>query len=260
MNEIAAVLQRFWRLRLLMLIAVVIGIVAALLSIFRVDTESPFLHSKSFERGVAETQVLIDSRTSALTNVGLDITALTTRAQVFVQFVDTPQVRERIAQRMGIDSNDLAITVYTQRAAGVPVRDPTAGQRGNEIANQALGLRLEVLAQSDLPLITFNAQAPTGQEASKLAAAAADSTIDYVDGLAKGSEPPPRATDSTSETLNSSLDEVRLTRVGDPKASLIAYGGGASGGIAIGIAAFLVSALLLYFLAGLRSTMRSRSS
>ncbi|MCA1701250.1 MAG: hypothetical protein LC790_21075 [Actinobacteria bacterium] len=61
MTDIASLLQRLWKLRRVMLLAVVVGVVAVVLSLFRVTSEPPFLKGRSMVRGVADTEVLVDA-------------------------------------------------------------------------------------------------------------------------------------------------------------------------------------------------------
>jgi hypothetical protein len=264
MTEIAALLQRFWELRRLMLVAVLIGLVVGVLSVFKPTSEAPFLKSRSFARGTATTQLLVDSKRSALTNVTYDIKALAARAQVFVQFVDAQDVTVLIAQKAGIDPTDLAVIPYAQRAGSVPARNPTPGQRSDEVAEEVFGHRLEVLAQEDLPVLVFSAQAPTVVGAERLANAGAEATAEYLNKLAPRSakQLPAAATDlAKSEKAAAALvdlGQVRFEQLGQAQGEEVSYGGGFLRGIVLGLLAFAVSSGLIIFLSGLFGEMRAR--
>jgi hypothetical protein len=264
MAEIAAIFERFWQLRRLMLLAVLIGLLAGLLTIFRPTSDAPFLESRSFTRGVALAQVLIDSERSALTNVTYDIAALSSRAQIFVQLVGTDEVRQQITRELGIEQSRLAIIPVVARVAGVPARNPTAGERNGELAQELLGYRLEVRAAGDLPILELSAQAPTPQEAGRLANAAAQSTIQYLERLgaveaeANDAAPPERSALSEADLQAIAFGEVRFRQLGAAEAAEIQTGGGIATGVVVGLATFLISAVVIFFLAGLVRELRAR--
>lgn len=268
MAEIAAIVDRLWQLRRLMLVAVLVGLVAAVVSIFRLAAEPPFLESRSTTRGFASAQVLLDSRRSALTNVAYDIQALSSRARIFVQLVATDEIRQQIASDLGITAGELAVVPLVQRIAGVPTRDPSGGERTNELRQQLFGYRLEVQAAGDLPVLDLRAQAPDAESAARLANAAAQATVQYLTRLGTLDQPPAAESEAESRASSPALraadrqavefGEVRFRQLGTASAGTVTSGGGLGTGVFVGVVAFFFSAVVLLFLAGLIRELRLR--
>ncbi|HUR86693.1 MAG TPA: hypothetical protein VMY78_15225 [Solirubrobacteraceae bacterium] len=261
MTEIASLLQRFWHLRRIMLLAVLIGGVAATLSLFRITGESPYLKSRSTVRGVADINVLVDSERSALANADADVETLATRSHIFVQLVDAANVRRLIAREAGIDPARLAIVTFDQRAGAAPARNPTLGERGGEIADEVLGYRLEVAAQERVPIISMSAQAPDAEGAARLADAAAHALVQYVSALTGG--PAEASLDAggaaaTSGGRRTELGRIRLEPLGAARGREVSAGGGYARGVIFGGFGFVVTAVVILFIAGLRDELRAR--
>lgn len=255
MTEIAALLQRLWDLRRAMLLALLVAVVAALVALFRLDADWPFLESRELQRGVAESQVLVDSERSALVNAETDVGALALRAQIFVQLLDTPDVRRLIAERARIDPSRLAYVTYSQVTGGVPARNPTLGDRGDEIADEMLGYRVEAVTQERLPVINMISQAPDAASAARLADAAAEVAVEYLSDLSL-KEPPPARKDGKAD--ENGLGRVRVEQLGRARGRTVGLGGGYARGALIGMLVFAVTAALILFVSALRDELRRR--
>jgi hypothetical protein len=142
------------------------------------------LHKKSLEYGSAQTQLLIDSPQSTLANVGSDVSPLSTRAQVFAQFLQTDPVKIRISKLLHIPPGLVAVTIpNTNPNLPIAAIQPGAQQRNQGLLQESKQLQLLVVAQPDLPLISLYAQGPTARASALLANASARALSDYVNSL-----------------------------------------------------------------------------
>jgi hypothetical protein len=169
LTEIADILRRVWELRVKMLLAVVAGMLAAVLSLYHVRFLPPELTDKGEARGTASTQVLVDYRRSALGNAA--------------------EVRRLITQGTGISPERLNIQTPGEGAA----RALTTGPPSADLAARRKGVdfNLEVAVSEGLPLMTFIAKAPDPPSAEVLANQAAQATVQFLERRAASQPPRP---------------------------------------------------------------------
>ncbi len=142
------------------------------------------IHKKSLEFGSAQTQLLIDSPESTLAYAGADVTPLSTRAQVFAQFLQTNPVKSEVGRLLHVTPRSIAVTIpNTNPNLPIAAIQPAAQQRNQGLISESSGLQLLVVPQPDLPLISVYAQGPTADKAAALANAAGKALGDYVSGL-----------------------------------------------------------------------------
>jgi len=197
--ELAEIFVALRRRRLLMVIVVLAAIGAA------VAVKET---SHSIPTGAATAQLLVDSPQSALADLQQDTAPLATRASVYAQLMTSGAVLEAIAKTAGIPPTEVtAAGPYT--GAGEVLDVPTPSEaRGAQIVAAKPTYRLSFVAQTDLPLITVSAQAPTPAAAGNLADSVVLGTSSWLAALQASGKVP-------------SDHRVTLRQLGDAQASVV---------------------------------------
>lgn len=179
--EFALVLRELLKRRLALAIGVLVALIAAVLSVYRVDGLG--LKSRSLRYSSATTTVFVDAQSSVLGSITQSFEPLQVRATAYANFMASPTVLNLIGQQVGISG-------YQIYAAGpidpnVPriVQEPTAVQRNVEITGETTPYRLNFNNDPNLPTIGIYAQAPTTKISIELANAAAASLARYVSNV-----------------------------------------------------------------------------
>lgn len=178
--EIAHILRTLWRRKLWVLLGVPLAAVAAYAATFGL-TFPPNLEGRSVEYGAASTQVLLDAGRSSLLDVEADIEGLSKRAELYSRLVESAPVQETIARHAGPNGDDVEVASRTA-ATGVmrAAREPAAEERANQIEGEAYRRRVLFASEPGLPVISIASQAPTAEEAIRIADAGARGLIEYV--------------------------------------------------------------------------------
>lgn len=162
------------------------GVVALLVGI-STSYKLPSLEKRALPVGAANSQVLIDSSTSAIGDVERDPAPLATRAIVLAQYMSSAAARTSIAKEMGLSPTQISaegpFSTLTNRSnyQAIP-----AGPRANQLTEENAVYRLVFDAQLELPIISIYAQGPDADRAIALAGAATKVLSDYVAGLDQG--------------------------------------------------------------------------
>ena len=158
-------LQSLWRQRVLVAGALVLSCVGFLLATYRVGFVT--LERRAFAAGLARTEVLVDgvrSRAVDLNVGGDDFRQLSRRATLIADVSMTPDVRARIARRIGVAPDrivpDPPLNAVRVTGASVGTSD-----------RRAYVLRAEVpsLDGGANPIIVITARAPSPAAAARLA-------------------------------------------------------------------------------------------
>jgi hypothetical protein len=191
------------------------------------------LHERALSFGVAETQVLVNTRDSPLvdsTVLTLDIDQL---ASDYAEIVNSPRVLDPVAASVHIKRSQ--ISASTQLVQDVPLQqsDALEAQRGVQIIDS--GRHYSLLARVDQQtfVVQLFAQAPTAAKAVVMANTAAGALISYAKHLVR-SERIPRSR------------QVVLSRVGR------AFGGTVDHGLAAEAAVLFT---VLFFLLGMTAVL-----
>jgi hypothetical protein len=156
-------------------IAVAVVLVSGYLGLstaYSVSLFAPGIHAKPLEFATAGTRLLVDSRQSALADVHAATDPLVTRAAVYTELLASPAMKDRVAREASIPPDRLAsvshvASLYLTRSD----KEPSAEERGNQIADEDKRYRLFVESEPLLPAIRIATQAPTVAEAERLAEA-----------------------------------------------------------------------------------------
>jgi hypothetical protein len=156
-------------------IAVGVVLISAYLGLstaYSVSLLPPGIEAKPLEFATAGTRLLVDSRQSTLADVHAATDPLVTRAAVYTELLASPEMKDRVAREAGVPPERLAAvahvaSLYLTRSD----KEPSAEERGNQIADEDKEYRLFVESEPLLPAIRIATQAPTIAEAERLAEA-----------------------------------------------------------------------------------------
>lgn len=188
--EGAQVLKILWQRRLLVALGALVALVAALLSVNRVELFPPSLQSRTNVFATASTQILVDTPRSAFADLSNETDPLETRASVFARFLTSPVAIALIAREAGLPVD--AIEAQGPYELNLPPfqQEPTAEQRSTQIIGEGALYRLRFENNPELPIVSVFAQAPTRGAAIGLAAAAPAALRAYVERIQRRQHTP----------------------------------------------------------------------
>jgi hypothetical protein len=192
-------LHELWTLRLGVLLAVVLGLAAALWSVEKLSLFPPGAHARSVEMAAAQTSVLVDSPKSSVLDLAMstgDIESITNRALLIANVMASAPVREYIARRAHVPPDALQVaspvTSTFPRPLAVNGREPHTG----DIVRSPDEYRLSLTANPTVPIVIVYAEAPTAKAAQQLANGAVDGMRDYLRDVGDSERiPPPERVD-----------------------------------------------------------------
>lgn len=197
--------------------ALLIALVAAFLSVFRVGLLPPKIEKRSLSLGAATAHAVVGPKLERgdLTDIDalLESYQIDTRvdwAALVADVTASGKIVDRIAARIGVDPAEIAAD--TQVTASVPdaLTEPNFADRAAQISAAGSSYRLDIQANPTLPVIDFYALGPTAADAGRLADKAVAASNAYLRGLAglRG--------EGTGDYAG-----VRLTRLGSPVATTL---------------------------------------
>jgi hypothetical protein len=179
--ELALILRELTTRRRIMALGVLVAVIAAVLSVYRLDGLS--LKPRALQHSSASTRALVDTSSSALGNVEQSFEGLQSRAAVYANFMASPVFLEMIGKRVGIAGNRIYAAGPVNPLVPRIVQEPTAVERNVEITGETSPYRLNFSSEQNLPTVGIYAQAPTTKQAMQLANAAVVSLEQYVSSL-----------------------------------------------------------------------------
>jgi hypothetical protein len=175
--DIGHYLRRLWRLRLLVAVVTVVGLLAGLSTGYDLGFSPPSAKRKTSSVGTASTQMLVDSPRSPIADLSLPVTPLSSRASLYAAFLRSEPVRTIMTRKAGL-SPTTPLTIETAGSGATqvgPVKSSGVAPAGSRV--------VIISAQENVPLINFKTQAPTAAEAVVLANAATESAREYIKDL-----------------------------------------------------------------------------
>lgn len=179
--ELALVLQELLSRRRALAIGAAVALLAALMSVYRIDGFG--LRARSLQHSSASTEVFVDTPSSVLGSVTQAIEPLQARATTYANFMASPAMLSLIGQRAGIAGDRLYAAGPVDTLVPRVVEEPTAVVRNVQITGETAPYRLNFSNDPNLPTIGIAAQAPRTAQAIKLANAAAAALQQYVANL-----------------------------------------------------------------------------
>lgn len=174
-RHITSELRRLWPW---VLLGVVLAALGAVSTGYRISPGiPPSFEEKSLSLATASTEVLVDSKKSALGTIDVDLEPLAGRAQVFARFASSAPIKKEIAQKLKISPAAIA-TVGPETPA--PDSAGAAGLKPQDLVSPSDRYRLVAFSAEDSTIVNVFAQGPTVKQAVGLANAAATALSDYV--------------------------------------------------------------------------------
>lgn len=181
------------RRRLLVGVGLLIAIAVGLFVTYRVSLGvPPQFHSRQHTTGESTAQILIDTPVSQIATAKTppDQISLYTRANELADLVATAPVQQAIAHQAGITLPELAITPPPTSVVDPLVGTPLALQ-GKKVATSGQGAwQLHVTLDPTLPIVAFDATAPTPRGAERLSTAAISAVTHLVNTTASDQRVP----------------------------------------------------------------------
>ena len=183
------IVRELWRHKIYLAIVFVLAAIFAILSAYKVTSSG--LEKRSLQVGAASSQILVDSPGSALVagaSVGT-FDALSTRAQIYGQYLSSLEARAKIAKLTGVPASTIATAgPFSTDVAQNAYSGQSSTDRANQLVDQGAPNRLVFTAQEGVPIITVDSQAPTANRAAKLAVASFTVLKRYVHRLKSSKE------------------------------------------------------------------------
>jgi hypothetical protein len=187
--DLVAILRVLWLRRsfvgLAMLMALSVGVVVA----YRVTVSPLKLESRQYTVGIAAARVLIDTPQSKVVDLGAagaDYSALGGRASLLANLMASGPVKSAIARRVGVSPDTFAAIPPAPTGASTSRPAPTPADGGDD----ANALILTIQTETDVPIISFQSQAPDAAGAARLADGAVDGLRDYLGSVAAAQKVP----------------------------------------------------------------------
>lgn len=178
MRELASILVRLWRLRAWVLLVVTVAAVVGILTVLRPTGDSPFLERRATSTAVAQTELLVDTRSSSIGDAEQDLEDVAARAAVYARFAQLDEVRELAAQRADVPAETVQIDVVVADAGSSGPPTPVDEALSPDSADEMYVLTARVPAE--VPVVSLSAQAPTLDTARELVDGATDGLVSYV--------------------------------------------------------------------------------
>ena len=112
------------------------------------------------------------------------VNTLQKRAEIFGRMMVTTPVLERIGRRAGLPGDQIAGVARTTASVPIPLLEPGSEVRATQIVDSKLPYHLELQSSPSEPVLAIYSQAPSPDEARRLANAAGLGLQDYLDDLA----------------------------------------------------------------------------
>jgi hypothetical protein len=181
--ELARTLRALWTRRRLVALGAAVALLAATLSVYRVGLFPPSLEGRTNEFATASTDLVVDTPDSAFADFSNDIEQLNARASVFARFLVSPTAVGLIARVAKLPPGGIEARGPYELNLPVFQQEPTAAQRSSQIIGEGALYRLRFENNPELPIVTVFSQAPTRDEAIRLATAVPTALRDYVERL-----------------------------------------------------------------------------
>jgi hypothetical protein len=212
------IVRELWRHKIYLTIVVVVAAMFAILSAFKVTSSG--LEKRSLQVGAASSQILVDSPGSALVagaSVGT-FDALSTRAQIYGQYLSSLEARAKIAKLTGVPAGTIATAgPFSTDVAQNSYSGQSSEDRANQLVDQGSPNRIVFTAQEGIPIISVDSQAPTANRAAKLAVASFVTLKRYVRKLKSSKEYIATLRSGPNAEAKAALKGVTVRQLGTPE-------------------------------------------
>jgi hypothetical protein len=223
--ESALLLRALWSRRWLVAVGLLVALAAALVRVEHVSVFPPSMKSRSLSYATARTQVIVDAPNSSLANLATDINPLIVRAGVYSRLLTSPAAIDEIGKQARIDPRLIYAEGPFETNQPRAAQEPTAEERSSQVVGEQDAYRLQFQSTDTLPIITIFAQAPTPDEANRLANGAAGGLATYVRRL-------------QDQRLVPAAQRVDIRQLGQPAARTVNDGVGLRMGLLVFVLVF----------------------
>lgn len=178
--DFAQIIKELYLRRGWVAIGVAVAVFAGLSTAYKINLFPPSLDKKALTVGTADTQILIDTPSSSLTDLGVRLDPLAERASVYTRFMTSRPVRAAIAREVGLKESELITEAPLNANLPKTAQEPVAAHRNKKLIEEDRAYRLRFQTDTGLPTITIFAQAPRVEDAIRLADAGAAGFARYV--------------------------------------------------------------------------------
>ncbi|HEV7883583.1 MAG TPA: hypothetical protein VGO81_08430 [Solirubrobacteraceae bacterium] len=181
--EAVKILRLLWRHRLFVAVGVALALVVGISIAYKVTLGlPPTFESRQYTVGVASAEVLVDSPSSQVADLGggrvrTDVVALTARARLLANLMAASPLKDEIARSARVDPRTFV--------ASAPSLDPS--EKPSTLEVPPTGPKANVLTvyfNETLPIITADAQAPDENVAARISSAAVAELGTYLKSVA----------------------------------------------------------------------------
>jgi hypothetical protein len=201
--------------------SLIIAVVAAFLSVYKVGLLPPKLQSRALVIGAASTTLLVDDPHSGVTDLEAgteQFGSLQARAALIANLMTTDPVKRILARIAGLAPTQIDATAPITANVPQTVIEPGSGAAASDILANADHYKLQFQVDPTVPIIRLYGQAPSAGAALTLTSAAVSGVRQYLHQLA------------VTQHLNPSL-QVKLVQLGVPHGGVV--NGGAQQEIAL---------------------------
>lgn len=188
MRELASILVRLWRLRAGVVAVVTVAVVVGILTVLRPTGDPPFLERRATSTAVAQTELLVDTRSSSISDAEQDLENVVARAAVYARFAQLDEVREIAAQRAGVPAETIQTNVVIADV-GSPGQPPAPVDEALSADSADEPYVLTARVPAEVPVVSLSAQAPTLDAARELVRGATDGLVGYVTDFVREEQP-----------------------------------------------------------------------
>ncbi len=191
--RIGAYLRELWGMKIGLVVAVTVGLLAATRVFYQISIIPPKLERDSMDIASASTRVLVDTPRSALVDLRqttYDLTSLTNRGVLVGNVMASPPVREFIARRAGVPARRITVTPPQTPDQPRPLAGSDSKASIADLVAPPDQLRLAIEASPTSPILDIRAEASHPRVARRLAEAAVTGTEDYLEAVASAEKTP----------------------------------------------------------------------
>ena len=185
--------QLLWHLRKGVAVSLVLALIVAVWSVYKVSVFPPSLESRALKMATASTHVVVDTPRSEAIDLRQDtysFEGLRNRAVLLGNLMTSGPIREYVARRVGVRPEVVDITAPLTTDQPRARVDATDKRGVRDILKLNDQYRLNIQANPTVPILDIYSQAPTAAAATGLADAAVDGLNVRLADLAKSQRTP----------------------------------------------------------------------
>jgi hypothetical protein len=238
--------RKLWHLKVGVAVSVALALLAAVWSVEKISLSPLGLEPRSLEMATASTHVLIDTPTSQLIDLRQDtysVDGLKNRAVLLGNVIASSAVQARIAARAHVPAGRLRIQAPLTSQQPSPPVDSENARHTSDLVKSTDQYRIDLKANTTVPMIDIYAQSPNAESAAALANAAVDELKAYMTSVVTSQSTPAK-------------DQVHLIQLGRATGAVINHGVKWQAAILSFLATLGIACATVVFLARVRAGWR----